>query len=63
MTNPLSLAFIVSAALLSLIVAWLFVWPLSRAERASNASLLQLNIQVFKERLQELEQDYSQAKN
>jgi cytochrome c-type biogenesis protein CcmH len=62
MTNPLSLAFIVSAALLSLIVAWLFVWPLSRAERASNASLLQLNIQVFKERLQELEQDYSQAK-
>ncbi|MBK8325851.1 MAG: c-type cytochrome biogenesis protein CcmI [Moraxellaceae bacterium] len=62
MTNPLSLAFIVSAALLSLIVAWLFVWPLSRGERASNASLLQLNIQVFKERLEELEQDYRQVK-
>lgn len=62
MINSLSIAFMLSALLLSLVVALAFVWPLLRAERKQNTSLLQLNISVFKERLLELEQDYAQAK-
>jgi cytochrome c-type biogenesis protein CcmI len=59
MTNAISLSFILSALALSLGVALLFIWPLLKAEKRQNTSLLQLNINVFKERLQELEQDYA----
>jgi cytochrome c-type biogenesis protein CcmH len=62
MTNAISVSFILSALVLSLGVALLFIWPLLKAEKRQNTSLLQLNINVFKERLQELEQDYTQAK-
>lgn len=57
MINSYSLAFISSAAALSLIVALVFIWPLLRSAREQNSSLLALNIGVFKERLAELEQD------
>ncbi len=57
MINSYSLAFISSAAALSLIVALVFIWPLLRSAREQNSSLLALNIDVFKERLAELEQD------
>jgi cytochrome c-type biogenesis protein CcmH len=62
MTNAISLSFVLSALALALGVAFMFIWPLLKAEKRQNASLLQLNISVFKERLQELEQDYAQAK-
>lgn len=62
MINATSLSFILSALALSLSVALLFIWPLLKAEKRQNTSLLQLNINVFKERLQELEQDYALAK-
>jgi cytochrome c-type biogenesis protein CcmI len=54
MINATSLSFILSALALSLSVALLFIWPLLKAEKRQNTSLLQLNINVFKERLQEL---------
>ncbi|HNA21852.1 MAG TPA: c-type cytochrome biogenesis protein CcmI [Agitococcus sp.] len=57
MINSYSLAFISSAAALSFIVALVFIWPLLRSAREQNSSLLALNIDVFKERLAELEQD------
>ena len=62
MINEISLVFMVSAVAFLLLIAVAFVWPLLRAEQQHSSSLLQLNISVFKERLQELEQDYAQAK-
>lgn len=62
MINSYSLAFISSAAALSLIVALVFIWPLLRSAREQNSSLLALNIDVFKERLAELEQDKRDGK-
>jgi len=55
MINSYSLAFMISAAVLSLSVALVFIWPLLRSARQQNTSLLALNIGVFKERLVELE--------
>ncbi|MFO1391426.1 MAG: c-type cytochrome biogenesis protein CcmI [Agitococcus sp.] len=62
MINSFSILFLVCAVSLLLVVAFVFVWSLIRAERQQNSSLLTLNIGVFKERLQELEQDYAQGK-
>lgn len=63
MTNSsLSIAFILSALLLSLLVALVLLWPVLRQGRERNHSLLALNVQVFKERLAELEQDQSDGK-
>lgn len=61
-SNPQTLAFIISALALSLVVAFMLIWPLIRANREQGHSLLALNVQVFKERLVELEQDNQQGK-
>lgn len=62
MINSYSIAFVVSAAVLSLVVAIAFIWPLLRAAREQNTSLLALNIEVFEERLAELAQDKNDGK-
>ena len=61
-SNPISLAFILSALALSLFVAFALMWPILRAGRERQNSLLDLNVQVFEERLHELEQDQSEGK-
>ncbi len=61
-SNPISLAFILSALALSLLVAAVLMWPVLRAGRERQHSLLDLNVQVFEERLYELEQDQREGK-
>ncbi len=61
-SSTLSLAFILSALTLSLAVAIVLIWPVIRAGREQGHSLLALNVQVFKERLLELEQDKQAGK-
>ena len=60
--NPISIAFVLSALGLSLFVALVLIWPVLRAGRERQHSLLDLNVQVFEERLLELEQDKSEGK-
>ena len=62
MINSYSIAFISGATFLSVVVATAFIWPLLRTAREQNTSLLALNIDVFKERLAELEQDKRDGK-
>ena len=61
-SNPISIAFVLSALGLSLFVALVLIWPVLRAGRERQHSLLDLNVQVFEERLHELEQDKSEGK-
>jgi cytochrome c-type biogenesis protein CcmH len=61
-SNPISIVFVLSALGLSLFVALVLIWPVLRAGRERQHSLLDLNVQVFEERLHELEQDKSEGK-
>lgn len=61
-SNPISIAFVLSALGLSLFVAFVLIWPVLRAGREHQHSLLDLNVQVFEDRLHELEQDKSEGK-
>lgn len=56
------MAFIVSAVALALAVGLALIWPMLRAQREQRYSLLDLNVQVFEERLAELSQDYQSQK-
>lgn len=55
--NPILIVFVLSAVLLTLLAIVAIVWPLWRPAKAHETSLLSLNVDVFKDRLQELEQD------
>ena len=55
--NPVVPVFLAAALLLTLFIAAILVWPLLRKTEGNGQSLLTLNAQVFRERLQELEQD------
>jgi len=61
-SNPISIAFVLSALALSLFVALVLIWPVLRAGRERQHSLLDLNVHVFEERLRELEQDKADGK-